>query len=61
MNEILDLIKELESCSTEEYEKVKPVILAQSEDNERLHRLMQDVFRFIESRRLKLIGAENVA
>lgn len=61
MNEILDLIKELESLTPEKYGEVKPYILAQCEDNEHLHGLMQEIFRFVENKRPEMIGSENVA
>lgn len=59
---IVNICKELEQCTLEEYESFKPVLLAVSADIPHLVEFLEKLFALVESKRPKLIeGKAGVA
>ena len=52
---IVELVAELEKCTLEEYEQIKPILKAQCQNKPHLLAFMEKVFMVVEGKQPKLI------
>lgn len=52
---IVNMVMELEQCSLEEYEHIKPILRAKAQGNPHLLAFLEKVFMVVENRQPKLL------